>query len=164
MPLENAGGGNTGAQASSSANGAKTRSRPNSEYVLYSNGEPVAMSADGDTSYFGTDILGSVRSVTDKYGAVKAQYEYDAFGSPYLANLENDVGFGYCGKVYDSATGLYDYGFRDYVPNSAWFTTVDTIRDGSNWYSYCMNDAVNYVDLWGLFYYDEEGQQSFYCL
>ncbi|MCQ2580085.1 MAG: RHS repeat-associated core domain-containing protein [Treponemataceae bacterium] len=149
MPLENAGG-NT-AQASSSANGAaKTRSRPNAEYVLYAYGEPVAVNADGDTSYFGTDILGSVRSVTDKYGAVKAQYEYDAFGSPYLANLENDVGFGYCGKVYDSATGLYDYGFRDYAPVSARFTTVDPVRDGANWFSYVVNDPINYIDPFGL--------------
>ena len=110
-------------------------SRPNNEYVLYSYGEPVAMSADGNASYFGTDILGSVRSVTDKYGAVQADYSYDAFGSPYLGNLENDIGFGYCGKVYDVGTGLYEYGFRDYSPASARFTTVDQIRDGSNWFS-----------------------------
>ena len=132
------------------ASGAKTRSRPNNEFVLYSYGEPVAMSADGTTSYFGTDILGSVRNVTDKYGKVQADYSYDAFGSPYLGNLENDIGFGYCGKVYDIGTGLYDYGFRDYSPVSARFTTIDPIRDGSNWFSYVVNDPVNYVDLLGL--------------
>ena len=119
MPLENAGG-NTGAQASSSANGAKTRSRPNSEYVLYAYGEPVGTNSDNEISYFGTDILGSVRSVTDKYGAVKAQYEYDAFGTPYLANLENDVGFGYCGKAFDSTrlfacANSYEFCFRGFV-------------------------------------------------
>ena len=30
------------------------------------------------------------------------------------------------------------------------FTTVDPIRDGSNWFTYVNNDPVNYVDLWGL--------------
>ena len=30
------------------------------------------------------------------------------------------------------------------------FTTVDPIRDGSNWFAYVNNDPVNYVDLWGL--------------
>ncbi|MBO4439134.1 MAG: RHS repeat-associated core domain-containing protein [Spirochaetaceae bacterium] len=135
----------------STSSTAKTRSRPNSEFVLYSYGEPVAMTNDSGTSYFGTDILGSVRSVTDKYGTVQADYSYDAFGSPYLGNLENDIGFGYCGKVYDVGTGLYDYGFRDYSPVSARFTTIDPIRDGSNWFSYCMNDAVNYKDYLGLF-------------
>ena len=159
VPLTEAGKAN-GTNAASSASGAKTRSRPNNEFVLYSYGEPVAMSADGNASYFGTDILGSVRSVTDKYGSVKADYSYDAFGSPYLGNLENDIGFGYTGKAYDNSTGLYDYGFRDYSPVSARFTTIDPIRDGSNWFSYVVNDPVNYIDPNGLFYYNENGQQS----
>ena len=30
------------------------------------------------------------------------------------------------------------------------FTTVDPIRDGTNWFAYVNNDPVNYVDLWGL--------------
>ena len=113
-------------------------------------GEPVGMTNDSGTSYFGTDILGSVRSVTDKYGAVQSSYDYDAFGSPYLGNLDNGMSFGYTGKAYDAGTGLYDYGFRDYSPNSARFTTVDPIRDGSNWFSYVVNDPVNYVDPFGL--------------
>ena len=146
-----------GTNAASSASGAKMRSRPNNEYVLYSYGEPVAMSADGNASYFDTDILGSVRSVTDKYGTVQADYSYDAFGSPYLGNLENDVGFGYCGKSYDVGTGLYDYGFRDYSPNNARFTTIDPIRDGSNWFAYVVNDPVNYVDPLGLTASDRGG-------
>ena len=145
----------SGGGSSAAASVAKTRSRPNNEYVLYSYGEPVAMSADGNASYFGTDILGSVRSVTDKYGTVQSSYDYDAFGSPYLGNLENDVGFGYCGKSYDVGTGLYDYGFRDYSPISARFTTVDPIRDGANWFSYVVNDPVNYVDPFGLKTFEE---------
>ena len=65
-PQDGANGANAdGANANEPVAAAKTRSRPNSEYVLYSNGEPVAVNADVDTSYFGTDILGSVRSVTD---------------------------------------------------------------------------------------------------
>ena len=141
----------SGSSSSTSTTTAKTRSRPNNEYVLYSYGEPVAINNDNGTSYFGSDILGSVRSVTDKYGTVQTDYSYDAFGSPYLGNIENDIGFGYCGKVYDVGTGLYDYGFRDYSPVSARFTTVDPIRDGSNWFSYVINDPVNYVDPNGCF-------------
>ena len=144
-----------GGGSSAAAGGAKTRSRASSEYVLYSHGAPAAVNSDDGTSYFGTDILGSVRNVTDKYGAVQSSYDYDAFGSPYLGNLENDIGFGYCGKVYDVGTGLYDYGFRDYSPVSARFTTVDPIRDGSNWFSYVVNDPVNYVDPFGLNAFDD---------
>ena len=79
---------------------------------------------------------------------------YDIFGSPYQKSgsfLANDsLDFGYLGKPYNADTELYDYGFRDYSPNIARFTTVDPIRDGRNWYSYVVNDPVNYVDLWGL--------------
>jgi len=45
---------------------------------------------------------------------------------------------------------LYDYGFRDYAPRVARFTTVDPIKDGRNWYAYVGADPVNLVDPLGL--------------
>jgi uncharacterized protein RhaS with RHS repeats len=50
----------------------------------------------------------------------------------------------------DSATGMYDYGYRDYMPEVARFTTLDPVRDGANWFAYVNNDPVNWVDAWGL--------------
>lgn len=55
----------------------------------------------------------------------------------------------YARKI-NADTELYDYGFRDCSPEIARFTTVDPIRDGRNWYSYVVNDLVNYVDLCGV--------------
>jgi RHS repeat-associated protein len=78
------------------------------------------------------------------------RYEYDAFGTPYQGDLANGMNLGYTGKPYDSATGLYNYGYRDYRPETARFTTTDPIRDGNNWFAYVNNDPVNWVDLWGL--------------
>ena len=79
---------------------------------------------------------------------------YDIFGSPYQKTgfflADDSLDFGYLGKPYNADTELYDYGFRDYSPEIARFTTVDPIRDGRNWFSYVVNDPVNYVDLWGL--------------
>ena len=79
---------------------------------------------------------------------------YDIFGSPYQKTgsflATDSLDFGYLGKPYNADTELYDYGFRDYSPATARFTTVDPIRDGRNWYCYVVNDPVNYVDLWGL--------------
>jgi RHS repeat-associated protein len=60
------------------------------------------------------------------------------------------MNLGYTGKPYDTATGLYDYGFRDYKPQAVRFTTVDPIRDGNNWFAYVNNDPVNWVDPLGL--------------
>jgi uncharacterized protein RhaS with RHS repeats len=45
---------------------------------------------------------------------------------------------------------MYNYGYRDYAPGVARFTTEDPIRDGNNWYAYVNNDPVNWIDLWGL--------------
>ena len=72
-----------------------------------------------------------------------------ANGSPVAINRASGTR-GYLGKPYDSITGLYNYGYRDYSPHTVRFTTVDPIRDGSNWFAYVNNDPVNYVDLWGL--------------
>ncbi len=95
-------------------------------------------------------------------GHVSGTVDYDIFGESVtetgvFASSSGSSGgisalvFAYAGKPYDSVTGLSDYGFRDYAPILARFTTVDPIRDGSNWYAYCNSDPVNYVDAWGLY-------------
>jgi RHS repeat-associated protein len=42
--------------------------------------------------------------------------------------------------TYDTVTGMYNYGYRDYAPEVARFTTVDPVRDGANWFAYVNND------------------------
>jgi RHS repeat-associated protein len=98
----------------------------------------------------GKDIIGSVKTTTNEYGTLEERYEYDAFGKPYQGDLTTGMNLRYTGKPYDTATGLYNYGYRDYKPEAARFTTIDPIRDGANWFVYVNNDPVNWVDLWGL--------------
>jgi RHS repeat-associated protein len=123
---------------------------------MYGNGEAVAVSRSagtntrGGTAYLGKDVLGSVRGVSNELGQLEERYEYDAFGKPYNGDFSNGVNFGYTGKPYDTVTGLYNYGYRDYQPETARFTTVDPVRDGSNWFAYVNNDPVNWADPWGL--------------
>jgi RHS repeat-associated protein len=123
--------------------------------TLYGNGEAVAVSyssgTGGKSVYLGKDVMGSVRTATGDTGAIEDRYEYDAFGQPYAGNLDGMMNLGYTGKPYDTATGMYNYGYRDYRPQAARFTTADPIRDGNNWYAYVNNDPVNWVDPWGLF-------------
>jgi RHS repeat-associated protein len=104
----------------------------------------------GGTAYQGKDVLGSVRGISNEWGQLEEHYEYDAFGKPYKGDLDNGMNLGYTGKPYDTAAGMYNYGYRDYQPEVARFTTVDPMRDGANWFAYVNNDPVNYVDLWGL--------------
>ena len=95
-------------------------------------------------------VASLLKSPTAVSGALEDRYEYDAFGQPYSGDLSSAMNLGYTGKPYDTATGLYNYGYRDYKPQMARFTTLDPIRDGNNWFAYVNNDPVNWVDLWGL--------------
>lgn len=129
---------------------------------LYANGTGVASSRSPDASagessagtagvsYLGHDGLGSVSSASDEYGSLEDVFLYDAFGKPYEGDFTAGISLGYTGKPYDPITGLYDYGYRDYSPDTARFTTVDPIRDGTNWFAYVNNDPVNFTDPTGL--------------
>lgn len=117
---------------------------------VFVNGTLAAQSTDDGLSYFTTDLLGSVKNVSDVGGITNANYNYDVFGALVEGELSAATDYGYLGKQCDSATGLYNYGYRDYAPEVARFTTVDPVRDGENWFAYVRNDPVNFVDLWGL--------------
>ena len=56
----------------------------------------------------------------------------------------------YAGEYYDAETGFIYLRNRYYDPTQRRFITEDPIRDGTNWYIYCGNNPVMYVDPWGL--------------
>ena len=114
------------------------------------NGTLAAQTTTEGTDYFSTDLLGSITSITDSYGAQKSNYTYDAFGSLVQGNITGTTDFGYLGKQHDPTSHLYNYGYRDYKTQTARFTTLDPICDGNNWFSYCNCDPINFIDLWGL--------------
>jgi len=61
--------------------------------------------------------------------------------------------FAFAGGLYDAETGLTRFGARDYNPEIGRWTAKDPIGFGggqSNFYEYCLNDPVNFVDLVGL--------------
>lgn len=117
---------------------------------LYAGMTPVSVTQNNQTFYVGTDVRGSIRTLTDRYGMVASTAAYDVFGNPETSGAIDMCGLGFAGKRYDSVSGLSDFGFRDYSAVSGRFTTEDPIRYGSNWYVYAGGDPVNYVDMWGL--------------
>ncbi len=159
---------------------AKSRTKSTSQtrcnitrYFTYANGRKIFQansfvpkySTSQSTSYeLTSDGRGSIRCSVAADGSSYYSVDYDADGTPYFANNKNGIktnidtaaavvsgaDFAYAGKKYNATLGMYDYGFRDYSPVLARFTTSDPIRDGMNWYAYCAGDPVNFVDLWGL--------------
>ena len=117
---------------------------------LIVNGSLAAQSSSDGAQYFTTDLLGSIASVYDGDGYQLDSYTYDVFGSLIQGTLSESTDSGYLGKQLDPSSHLYNYGYRDYSPAIARFTTIDPLRDGPNWFTYANNDPVNFVDLWGL--------------
>ncbi|MDR1443262.1 MAG: RHS repeat-associated core domain-containing protein [Treponema sp.] len=149
--------GEAGIRTRSTGEGSTTTARyVGISVILYGKGEAVGISRGasvetrGGPVYLGKDVLGSVRTTTGEYGDLEGRYEYDAFGLLYKGDLNNGMNLGYTGKPYDTTTGLYNYGYRDYQPELARFTTIDPVRDGNNWFTYVNNDPVNWRDPWGL--------------
>ena len=58
--------------------------------------------------------------------------------------------FRYCGEYFDDETGFIYLRNRYYDPSIGRFTTEDPAKSGLNWYAYCENNPVKYVDPWGL--------------
>ncbi len=117
---------------------------------LYAGMNPVSVTEGNQTLNITTDIRGSVRALTDRYGMTLSACDYDEFGIPLSDGTAALCGLGYAGKPYDAVTGLQNYGFRDYNPRAGRFTTMDPIRWGQNWYAYVDNDPINSIDVWGL--------------
>ena len=56
----------------------------------------------------------------------------------------------YCGEYYDAESGFIYLRNRYYDPSIGRFITEDPVRDGTNWYVYCENNPVMFIDRSGL--------------
>lgn len=129
------------------------------DYVRGLTGIIYRTDADDVTNYFRTNQHGDVSSITSTTGTVNQSYEYDAYG-----NLINQTGtdenpFAYCGEYQDLCSGLIYLRNRYYDPSIGRFITEDPARDGLNWYVYCRNNPIRYIDPTG--YITEEEQKMY---
>ena len=56
----------------------------------------------------------------------------------------------YSGEYLDVETGTYYLRARYYQPTTGRFLTEDIVRPGTNWYVYCSNNPVSFIDSSGL--------------
>ena len=88
--------------------------------------------------YYSADEQGSTDFITDKYGNIKNDYWYDAFGNVIDSNQEVHNRIAYTGQQFDSITQKYYLRARFYNPVLGRFTQEDVYRgDGLNLYTYC---------------------------
>ena len=77
-------------------------------------------------------------------------YEYRAFGEQLKKLGEGEAKYTYGGKELDDNTNLYYFNARYYDATIGRFINVDPIQDGTNWYVYCNNNPLSFVDPTGL--------------
>ena len=117
------------------------------QYVYGADG--VAFSAN-DYTYV-KNIHGDVTRVNDfLMGTQTNAYEYNSFGEITEMSETYENPFRYCGEYYDAETGWVYLRNRYYNPETGRFISEDPARDGSNWYVYCKNNPVTFVDRTGL--------------
>jgi RHS repeat-associated protein len=118
--------------------------------------------SSGEWRYHHYDGQGNCILLTDTSGAIREQYDYDAFGMPYVYNAGgNTLGaaaqwgnrFLFTGREWLSDLRIYDYRARQYQPELGRFLQPDPKEFAAgdyNLYRYCHNDPVNKSDPTGL--------------
>jgi RHS repeat-associated protein len=160
------------------ADGLRTKKTANHNITHYTwNGANLAKEQTGDiTSLYNYDVTGihsadmngtvnayikdthgNVIGVTDDTGVIVNNYEYDAFGVQISGDSVPSP-FGYCGEYLDNESGLIYLRNRYYDAGKGRFINEDPIKDGLNWYAYCGNNPVSFVDPNGLIFCDSDTQ------
>ncbi|MGE5329027.1 MAG: RHS repeat-associated core domain-containing protein [Deltaproteobacteria bacterium] len=115
------------------------------------------LSKKAQTMYYLQDEIGSPVRLTDEKGKTKVVYSYDAFGKPLPVTMISELKcrdniFGFTGYQHDMATGLMYAQARYYMPEVGRFVSEDSYKglvtdpQSLNWYVYCANNPLVFVD------------------
>ena len=144
-------------------------------YLYDDSGELYGMDYNGNGYFaFIKNLQGDIVSIVplDSESNVELNIEYDAWGKPIFEESSLGAAFvkamimaatnvGYRGYFYDFETGLYYLRSRYYDPEIGRFINADDTNYlgyddtplSMNLFSYCENNPVNCIDLWGTYNY-----------
>jgi len=110
----------------------------------------IALQDGGELRYYLFNLHGDVIQLVDKNGKTVSMYEYDAFGREKNTagqdkNYDNNP-FRYCEEYNDLETNTIYLRNRYYSPSFGLFTFEDSAGAGNNWYVYCNNNPIYYID------------------
>lgn len=118
----------------------------------------TAHDSTGAAAYFHTDRLGSIRSVTDATGTVTSAGAWEPYGRPRATgpNTPNAPPLGWLGQ-YQDPTGLTHLRARQYDVTAGMFLSTDPAASTSisGTYTYASANPLRYIDITGLFSWDE---------
>ena len=109
-----------------------------------------------------TNLRGDIAGYVDSDGNTVV-YKYDAWGNLLNPTEDDENPFRYTGEYYDQETGFIYLRNRYYDPSEGRFTTEDPIQDGLNWYVYCGNNPVMFMDPWGLYKLEKDANGQVYA-
>ena len=133
------------------------------DFFYDESGHPYALTYNGTTYYYVTNLQGDVLAILDGNKQVVASYSYDPYGKVLSATgtLAEVNPLRYRGYVYDSETGLYYVSSRYYDPEIGRFISPDTTDvltatpmglTDKNLFAYCDNNPVIRADHGGDFW------------
>jgi len=110
----------------------------------------IAQEIDNQSWYYTHNAHGDVVQRIRDNGEAAPVYHYNAFGNEKSSADTDPNPFRYCGEYWDKETESYYLRARSYSPKTGRFLTEDPIGEGLNWYAYCGNNPVMFVDPLGL--------------
>ena len=115
---------------------------PTGVHITNQNGKVVSYLKD-----WHNNIVGTVKPNGIVVESSDARQTYDSWGN--ILNSADFAPFGYTGEYHDAETGLIYLRNRYYDPETGRFISEDPIKDGLNWYTYCYNNPIVYIDYTG---------------
>jgi len=115
--------------------------------------EPLAMLRSGATSFYNTDGLGSVTSLSNTAGTLAQTYTFDSFGKQTASTGSLTNPFQYTAREFDTETGLYYDRARYFDPTTGRFLSEDPLGfggDTADFYGYAYGNPTNFIDPFGL--------------
>jgi RHS repeat-associated protein len=124
-----------------------------SSYIYGPSTTPFAQIADsgGTVQYLHSDLVGSVRFITNSSGTAIGTTEYDPYGNRTSHTGTTDSSIGYTGALTDPSTGLVYLRARNYDAVTGRFLSIDpALSITAQPYASVGNDPLQFADALGL--------------